>query len=93
MSHNRYRIINFVPPKPKLPVALRKKGLYKNSRAYLIKVTEGHSDQRVDVARERFELSSMAPKATMLGHYTTGLQMRFGFCVILLFFFVKSFAF
>jgi hypothetical protein len=25
------------------------------------------------VARERFELSSMAPKATMLGHYTTGL--------------------
>jgi hypothetical protein len=28
------------------------------------------------VARERFELSSMAPKATMLGHYTTGLQHR-----------------
>ena len=28
------------------------------------------------VARERFELSSMAPKATMLGHYTTGLRRR-----------------
>jgi hypothetical protein len=25
------------------------------------------------VARERFELSSMAPKATMLDHYTNGL--------------------
>jgi hypothetical protein len=27
----------------------------------------------LEIARERFELSSMAPKATMLGHYTTGL--------------------
>ena len=27
----------------------------------------------IQVARERFELSSMAPKATMLVHYTTGL--------------------
>jgi hypothetical protein len=26
------------------------------------------------VARERFELSSMAPKATMLDHYTNGLH-------------------
>ena len=28
------------------------------------------------VARERFELSSRAPEAPMLDHYTTGLQAR-----------------
>ena len=28
------------------------------------------------VARERFELSSEAPEAPMLGHYTTGLKLR-----------------
>ncbi len=36
------------------------------------------------VARERFELSSMAPKATMLGHYTTGLRHML-VCVVLKF--------
>ena len=34
------------------------------------------------VARERFELSSMAPKATMLGHYTTGLWHKL-VCIVL----------
>jgi hypothetical protein len=38
------------------------------------------------VARERFELSSMAPKATMLGRYTTGLlalwRFKAGFFLI-----------
>ncbi len=34
------------------------------------------------VARERFELSSMAPKATMLDHYTTGLRFAEAFLVL-----------
>ncbi len=43
------------------------------------------------VARERFELSSMAPKATMLDHYTNGLLCRaFGAEVLTTLFFLIS---
>jgi hypothetical protein len=44
-------------------------------------------DRRFLVARERFELSSRAPEAPMLDHYTTGLQStpsKHGFYVITL---------
>ena len=33
--------------------------------------------KEIIVARERFELSSRAPEAPMLDHYTTGLQCMF----------------
>jgi hypothetical protein len=46
------------------------------------------------VARERFGLSSMAPKATMLGRYTTGLfalwSFKAGFFLISILACVKS---
>jgi hypothetical protein len=33
----------------------------------------GYFSNKLKVARERFELSSRAPEAPMLDHYTTGL--------------------
>jgi hypothetical protein len=35
-----------------------------------------NKNKKQQVARERFELSSRAPEAPMLDHYTTGLQTQ-----------------
>lgn len=73
VSQRGFKLLKINPPQPETSNGVQKKTslrdkliVWSNKQLNLV--------ERFSVARERFELSSEAPEAPMLDHYTTGLR-------------------